>query len=83
MASFLYKAVGADGEIVEGELQAVSRDHAVNQIHLKGQVPIRVIESQQKGNRAPRRRLRRSKVPTEQIASFTRELSTLLKSGQP
>ncbi|MEL0586284.1 MAG: type II secretion system F family protein [Candidatus Thiodiazotropha sp. (ex. Lucinoma kazani)] len=83
MASFLYKAVGADGEIVEGELQAVSRDHAVNQIHLKGQVPIRVLESQQKGNRAPRRRLRRSKVPSEQIASFTRELSTLLKSGQP
>ncbi|MCU7840825.1 MAG: type II secretion system F family protein [Candidatus Thiodiazotropha sp. (ex Troendleina suluensis)] len=83
MASFLYKAVGADGEIVEGELQAVSRDHAVNQIHLKGQVPIRVVESQQKGKRTPRRRLRRSKVPTEQIASFTRELSTLLKSGQP
>ncbi|MCU7848767.1 MAG: type II secretion system F family protein [Candidatus Thiodiazotropha sp. (ex Lucinoma kastoroae)] len=83
MASFLYKAVGADGEIVEGELQAVSRDHAVNQIHLKGQVPIRVVESQQKDNRAPRRRLRRSKVPSEQIASFTRELSTLLKSGQP
>ncbi|MCU7932607.1 MAG: type II secretion system F family protein [Candidatus Thiodiazotropha sp. (ex Codakia rugifera)] len=83
MTSFLYKAVGADGEIVEGELQAVSRDHAVNQIHLKGQVPIRVIESQQKGNRTPRRRLRRSKVSSEQIASFTRELSTLLKSGQP
>jgi general secretion pathway protein F len=83
MASFQYKAVGTDGEVVEGELQAVSRDHAVNQIHLKGQVPIRIEESQQKGRRSPRRPMRGKSVSLEQIASFTRELATLLKSGQP
>jgi general secretion pathway protein F len=83
MTSFLYKAVGADGEVVEGELQAVSRDHAVNQIHLKGQVPIRIEENRQKGRHQPRRRFRRKTVSAEQITSFTRELATLLKSGQP
>ncbi|MBV2095282.1 MAG: type II secretion system F family protein [Candidatus Thiodiazotropha sp.] len=83
MASFLYKAVGADGEVVEGELQAVSRDHAVNQIHLKGQVPIRIEENRQKGKHLPRRSFQRKSVSADQIASFTRELSTLLKSGQP
>ncbi|MBW9265432.1 MAG: type II secretion system F family protein [Candidatus Thiodiazotropha sp. (ex. Lucinisca nassula)] len=83
MAAFLYKAVDADGKVVEGELQAVSRDHAVNQIHLNGQVPIRVEESRQKNRGAPRRSFQRKSVSAEQIASFTRELATLLKSGQP
>ncbi|MCU7919548.1 MAG: type II secretion system F family protein [Candidatus Thiodiazotropha sp. (ex Epidulcina cf. delphinae)] len=83
MASFLYKAVGNDGEVVEGELQAVSRDHAVDQIHRKGQVPIRVEASRQKGQPAARRGFRRRRVSADQIASFTRELATLLKSGQP
>lgn len=83
MASFLYKAVAGDGEVVEGELQAVSRDHAVNLIHLKGQVPIRVEERRQKSRRPSRRSFQRKWVSSEQIASFTRELATLLKSGQP
>ncbi|MES9945456.1 MAG: type II secretion system F family protein [Candidatus Thiodiazotropha sp.] len=83
MASFQYKAVGADGEVVEGELQAVSRDHAVNQIHLKGQVPIRIEENRQKSRRPTPRSFQRKSVSIDQIASFTRELATLLKSGQP
>ncbi|MEW8029262.1 MAG: type II secretion system F family protein [Candidatus Thiodiazotropha sp.] len=83
MASFLYKAVDTDGKVVEGELQAVSRDHAVNQIHLQGQVPIRVEANQQKGGRSAHRSFQRKSVSAEQIASFTRELATLLKSGQP
>ncbi|WP_316369351.1 type II secretion system F family protein [Candidatus Thiodiazotropha sp. CDECU1] len=83
MASFQYKAVGADGEVVEGELQAVSRDHAVNQIHLKGQVPIRIEENRQKSRRTTPRSFQRKSVSIDQIASFTRELATLLKSGQP
>ncbi|PVV09887.1 MAG: hypothetical protein B6D77_09480, partial [gamma proteobacterium symbiont of Ctena orbiculata] len=83
MALFQYKAVGADGEVVEGELQAVSRDHAVNQIHLKGQVPIRIEENRQKSRRSTSRSFQRKSVSIDQIASFTRELATLLKSGQP
>ena len=83
MASYLYKAVASDGEIVEGVLDAVSREHAVNQIHLNGQVPIRIEESREKSRSAPRLLFRRSKVSSGQVVSFTRELATLLKSGQP
>jgi general secretion pathway protein F len=83
MATFVYKAVAADGQIVEGMLDAVSREHAVNQIHLNGQVPIRIEQSQEKIRKAPRQLFKRSKVAQGQIVAFTRELATLLKSGQP
>ncbi|MCG7942024.1 MAG: type II secretion system F family protein [Candidatus Thiodiazotropha taylori] len=84
MASFLYKAVSSDGEIIEGVLEAVSREHAVNQIHLNGQVPIRVEESQQKRRQTSSRKLfKRKKIPQGQVVAFTRELATLLHSGQP
>ncbi|MCU7797325.1 MAG: type II secretion system F family protein [Candidatus Thiodiazotropha sp. (ex Myrtea spinifera)] len=83
MAAFYYKAVGNDGEIVEGVLDAISREAAVSQIHVKGQVPIRVEESRHRGKKSKGRRSRRKAVKLEQITSFTREMSTLLKSGQP
>jgi general secretion pathway protein F len=83
VTAFNYKAVASDGEIVQGVLEAVSRDAAVGQIHIKGQVPIRVEESRQVAKQGGRHRLRHKKVGLEQITAFTREMSTLLKSGQP
>lgn len=84
MASFNYKAVSSEGEVVQGVLEAIDRQAAVRQIHLQGRVPIRVMESGQvarQGRRLPR--LRRKRVGHDQITSFTREMATLLKSGQP
>ncbi|MEJ2694754.1 MAG: type II secretion system F family protein, partial [Candidatus Thiodiazotropha sp.] len=84
MASFNYKAVSNEGEVVEGVLEAIDRQAAVRQIHLQGQVPIRVMESglaAGQGRQLPR--LRRKRVGHDQITSFTREMATLLKSGQP
>ncbi len=83
MASFSYKAVTNEGEVVQGILEATDRQAAVRQIQLKGQVPIRVEQSGQpaKAGRLPR--LRRKRVGQDQIAAFTREMSTLLRSGQP
>ncbi len=83
MASFTYKAVTSDGEVVQGILDALDRQAAVRQIQLKGQVPIRVEASGQAVKSGPRRRLRRGKVGLDQIMAFTRELATLLKAGQP
>jgi general secretion pathway protein F len=83
VTAFNYKAVASDGEIVQGVLEAASREAAVGQIHLKGQVPIRVEESRQVAKPGGRRSLRRKKVGLEQITAFTREMATLLKSGQP
>jgi general secretion pathway protein F len=83
LASFTYKAVSADGEVVEGLLEANNRQAAVRQIQIKGQVPIRVEERGQVAKQGRRPGLRRKKVGLDQIAAFTREMATLLKAGQP
>jgi general secretion pathway protein F len=83
LASFTYKAVSGDGEVVEGLLEASNRQAAVRQIQLKGQVPIRVEERGQVAKPGRRPGLRRKKVGLDQIAAFTREMATLLKAGQP
>jgi general secretion pathway protein F len=83
VASFSYKAVAADGEVVEGVLEASDRQTAVRQIQLKGQVPIRVEVQGQVAKPGYRPALRRKKVGLDQIAAFTREMATLLKAGQP
>jgi general secretion pathway protein F len=83
MAAFQYKAVGADGEIVEGVLEALNQEQVVDQIHLNGQVPIRIEPLRAAPRSSSRLRFRRRRVSATQIASFTRELATLLKAGQP
>jgi general secretion pathway protein F len=83
LASFNYKSVTSDGEVVQGVMEASNRQAAVRQIHLQGQVPIRVTESAQAAGRSAFARLRRKRVGVDQIAAFTREMATLLKSGQP
>jgi general secretion pathway protein F len=83
MAAFHYKAVASDGQIVEGVMEAASREAAVGQIHLKGQVPIRVEQGGAEKKKGVRRKSRQKPIKSEQIASFTRELSTLIRSGQP
>ncbi|MET0065261.1 MAG: type II secretion system F family protein [Candidatus Thiodiazotropha sp.] len=83
MAAFQYKAVAGDGEIVEGVLEATNREQVVDQIHHNGQVPIRIEALRAAPRPQNRLRLRRSRVSATHIASFTRELATLLKAGQP
>jgi general secretion pathway protein F len=83
MAAFNYKAVSNEGEVVQGVLEAINRETAVRQIQLKGQVPIRVEARGARVNQKRRPRLRRKQVGLDQIAAFTREMATLIKSGQP
>jgi len=85
MARFAYKAVGADGEVVEGEVEAASRQALIDRLHAQGQVPIRAQELRGAAGRAfslsvlpERRRLRRG-----EIGLLTRELATLLSAGLP
>ena len=84
MAAFNYKAVSPDGEVVQGVLEAQDRQAVVQQLHQKGQVPIRIEQSGQAGAKKSRVWRRGSKrVGQDQIAAFTREMATLLKAGQP
>ena len=79
MPRFRYQAMAADGELVEGEIEA--RDHAtaIKQIQVLGHTPIRA-EELRGAVRSPIRILRRRRGRLD-LARFTRDLATLLKAG--
>jgi general secretion pathway protein F len=79
---FSYKAVTSDGEVIKGLLEEVSKEAAIEKIHSLGQVPIRITTTE---NAIQSSRLfsLKKKLSNEQIAIFTRELSSLLKAGMP
>ncbi len=83
MPFFSYKAVAPDGEVVTGVLEENSQEAAIERIHSLGQVPIRVSASTNGSRAGDGFSLFRKKVSNEQIAVFTRELSSLLKAGMP
>jgi len=81
---FQYKAVSADGEVVQGTLECSDRKQVVEQLHALGQTPIRIDETAVVPARSGRkRRGRKRRLNEEQIANATRELSTLLRAGLP
>ena len=83
MPFFSYKAVAADGEVISGILEEPSQEAAIEKIHSLGQVPIRVTASASGSRAGGAFSFLKKKVSTEQIAIFTRELSSLLKAGMP
>ncbi len=83
MPFFSYKAVAPDGEVITGVLEERSQEAAIERIHSLGQVPIRVSASTSGSQASSAFSLFKKKVSNEQIAVFTRELSSLLKAGMP
>ncbi len=79
MPVYHYKAVRANGEVVEGELEAADEMALVGQLQGDGLMPIRtgVAGKGLKGLFASRR----PRIGPEQILPFTRELATLLEAG--
>lgn len=82
MATFQYKAATTTGEIVDGVLTGMTREHVIAQLQSLGHVPIRVDESAAR-KKSRNIRLRRERITEEQIGDVTRELSTLLQAGLP
>ncbi len=84
MARFKYKAVNADGEVVEGVLEAGSREQVIERLKGEGNVPIRADEMAPEASSGPRRSLRISrKVTSKDITMLTRQLATLLRAKLP
>ncbi len=78
-----YKAIGSDGQVIEGELSAESREAAIEQLRRRGVVP---LKAETTGSaRVSRRGLfaRRSATPPRgrALALFTRELAIFLRAG--
>lgn len=85
MARFQYKAATAAGEIVVGELDALSRDLAVKKLRRDGQLPIRVepVAARLGAARGPRSFLVARRVSQADAVLIARELATLMQAGLP
>ena len=90
MARFRYRAVGASGELVRGEMEAASQATVVERLRGQGHLPLAADEIA--AGVGPRRRLtlmqwlRRPilgqvRVTRREVAMMTRELATLLEAG--
>ena len=90
MPLYVYKAVSADGEVLEGELEAPDRSVVVERLRSQGHVPIRAEERKGGplggvglGGVVRRRPARGAGIKGQDVVLLTRELSILLGSGLP
>jgi general secretion pathway protein F len=79
---FSYKAVTSEGEVIKGLIEESTREAAIEKIHSFGQVPIR-ITSTESAFQVRNIFKNKKQLSSEQIALFTRELSSLLRAGMP
>lgn len=89
MASFHYRAVSAGGDIVEGDMDAGTRDAVVERLRKQGHFPLSVgtdstAPTVSAASSLPALRLSRSRAPSlGGLAAITRELATLIRAGLP
>lgn len=79
MLRYEYRAVKPDGELVQGELEALDEANAVRQIQSLGLIPIQTRSAG--GLRARLTRRADPRLSQKEIGAITRQLATLLESG--
>ncbi|MBL3589218.1 MAG: type II secretion system F family protein [gamma proteobacterium endosymbiont of Lamellibrachia anaximandri] len=83
MAAYFFRAASLEGDITEGIVDGSNRESVVELIQSQGRIPIRV----ELKTETPAKKLSKSsnsffrRRKKDQILTFTRELSTLLKAG--
>lgn len=83
MPLFIYKAVGRDGETVEGERQANDEGSLLATLQEEGLLPIRITLAKSSHFALMPRSRSKNRLNQKQIGLFTRELLTLLQAGLP
>ncbi|MCX7887812.1 MAG: type II secretion system F family protein, partial [Verrucomicrobiae bacterium] len=88
MPTFTYKAIGADGALAEGQIEAASRPEAFRQIERRGLRPVHLAERTAAAMTTEKRvgfslRLPSRKITARELENFTRLLSSLLAAGVP
>jgi general secretion pathway protein F len=85
MPFYQYKAVTAEGRVVEGTLEAADRQGAMARLEEQGQLPIRVFSGDDQGVFGSELKLpwQRKRVPRGELLVFTQELAALLQAGLP
>lgn len=84
MTTFYYKAISADGQLLEGQLDAPSKEAVIQQLQRSGKVPI-YADSQLPDSALPKPRRKavlRSKHG-DLLYTFTQELMYLVSAGIP
>jgi len=82
---FLYKAAASDGQVLEGRMEAASREAVVRRLQAQGHIPIRAEElgSASRGAGAVLDRARARRAGAADVEAFTTEVATLLEAGLP
>ena len=83
MPNFRYTALGQNGELLDGELTAESKQDAIAQLKTSGYMPIAAdIAGQRSGWKPTRFAFGRAAQPTHQnVRLFTRKMATMLSAG--
>jgi general secretion pathway protein F len=82
MPTFRYRAYGAQGELAEGSIEAISQDAASDTLWTQGLVPFQMRSVGRSGQRWWQRDLFGGTRPKD-LASFTREFATLMAAEIP
>lgn len=86
MPLFHYKAANTQGDVLEGELQALTKNAVFEHLQQLGHMPIRAEEiraGQARRGLVDSLFARRRMISQKEVGIFTRELATLLRAGMP
>lgn len=86
MPIYAYRAKKGPDKVVEGSIEAISEKEAVEQLSRNGYLPLKVEKKAQvkeAGTQTTAAARRRYRVRSSEITVFSRQLSSLLKSGVP
>ncbi len=85
MPLFKFKAVTPEGRMTEGTLEAVDQNAAFAKLQEQGQLPIKVVSSEERGILGAEFILpwKRKRVRRADLLVFTQELATLIGAGLP
>lgn len=82
MALYYYRAKSGPDKVVEGKIEATTREEAIKKIEQLGYFPIKVEESLST-SRILEIPAKNVKIKRNKIIQFTRQLATLIKAGVP
>jgi general secretion pathway protein F len=83
MALFSYRASNANGEILQGEMEAEESRQVIIELQREQLIPLQVKRVTGLRGLLGYQRGREKKIGRKQILAFAKELATLLKAGMP
>jgi len=83
MASFRFKAVAPNGEVVHGQMDAASADEVVAKLHEQGNLPLEAVPADTAQGAGLGSMFRSTGIKQADVAVFTQQLATLVGAGLP